>query len=84
MGSERDPGTRNAATEIDRLGGMDPVRGESAPQEFTPETGTPAFAKGPNPSVQNAGDCDLTETEREQRASATPATPRSRGSEDLP
>ena len=79
-----DVGTTNVAGETDRLGGMDPVRGEIAPQAHAPETGTPQFAKGPNPSVQQGVDHELNEEERAQRASATPGTPPSRGTEPGP
>ena len=74
-----DVGTTNVAGEIDRLGGMDPVRGEIAPQAYAPETGTPQFAKGPNPSVQEGVDRELSDGERAERASAEPAGPPSRG-----
>ena len=79
-----DVGTTNVAGEIDRLGGMDPERGEAAPQAYAPETGTPQFAKGRNPSVQQGVDHELSEQERAQRASAAPGTPPSRGTEPDP
>ena len=45
---------------------------QSAPHEFSQETGTPAFSKGPHRPEERASAHGLSEAERLQRGSAEP------------
>ena len=48
------------------------AQSQSAPHEFSQETGTPSFSKGPHRQEERAAGQDLSETERLQRGSAEP------------
>jgi hypothetical protein len=78
MNERTDPGTTNLADELTRLGG-DPARGASAPHAYVPETGTPAYSKGPPPPEQHGIEHELDEGQQAERARAEPAGPPSRG-----
>ena len=45
---------------------------QSAPHEFSQETGTPSFSKGPHRPEERVADQDLSPAERLQRGSAEP------------